>query len=108
MSKEILEESLKALIDINSNIYTQVIGTNIEELSGEHTKAVELFDLLNFYNENIFVVEKWLDKLYPERFESKESIKMTRARRLAFIRVNNVCEIREDRKEDKLRNKLVL
>ena len=56
MSKEILEESLKALIDINSNIYTKIIGTNIEELSGEHTKAVELFDLLNFYNENIFVV----------------------------------------------------
>ena len=48
MSKEILEESLKALIDINSNIYTKIIGTNIEELSGEHTKAVELFDLLNF------------------------------------------------------------
>ena len=33
---------------------------------------------------------------------------MTRAKRLAFIRVNNVCEIREDRKEDRLRNKLVL
>jgi len=108
MSKEILEESLKALIDINSNIYTQIIGTNIQELSGEHNEAVELFDLLNFYNENIFVVEKWLDKLYPERFESKESIEMTRARRLAFIRVKNVCEIREDRKEDELRNKLVL
>ena len=108
MSNEILEESLKALIDINSNIYTKIIGTNIEELSGEHKKAVAMFDLLNFYNENIFVVEKWLDKLYPERFESKESIEMTRAKRLAFIRVNNVCEIREDRKEDKLRNKLVV
>jgi len=96
MSKEILEESLKALIDINSNIYTKIIGTNIEELSGEHTKAVELFDLLNFYNQNIFIVERWLDKLYPERFESKESIEMTRAKRLAFIRVNKVCELREE------------
>ena len=96
MSKEILNESLSALIDINSNIYTKIIGTNIEELSGEHTKAVELFDLLNFYNQNIFIVERWLDKLYPERFESKESIEMTRAKRLAFIRVNKVCELREE------------
>tara|TARA_R100000995_G_scaffold8259_1_gene3583 strand:- start:5176 stop:5478 length:303 start_codon:yes stop_codon:yes gene_type:complete len=97
MSKEILEESLKALIDINSNIYTQIIGTNIEELSGEHKKAVELYDLLGFYNESIFVVERWLDSIYPERFESKDSIEMTRARRLAFFRVRGECELREER-----------
>lgn len=98
MSKEILEESLKALIDINSNIYTKIIGTNIEELSGEpSSKSAEFFDLLSFYNENIFVVERWLDKLYPERFESKDSIEMTRARRLAFIRTREECELREER-----------
>tara|TARA_R110000787_G_scaffold136732_1_gene249295 strand:- start:278 stop:577 length:300 start_codon:yes stop_codon:yes gene_type:complete len=97
MSKEILNESLSALIDINSNIYTKIIGTNIEELSGEpSSKSAEFFDLLSFYNENIFVVERWLDKLYPERFESKDSIEMTRAKRLCFSRVNNVSIIMEE------------
>ena len=95
--KEILEESVKALIDINSNIYTQIIGTRIEDIQGDNPKTVEMFDLLSFYNENIFIVEKWLDKLYPERLESQESIEKTRARRLAFKLVNNKVELREDR-----------
>jgi len=95
--KEILEESAKALIDINSNIYTQIIGTRIEDMQGDNLKIAEMFDLLSFYNENIFIVEKWLDKLYPERLESQESIEKTRARRLAFKLVNNKVELREDR-----------
>ena len=101
MYKSISKDSIEAMININSNIYTKIIGTNIEELSGEpSSKSAEFFDLLSFYNENIFVVERWLDKLYPERFESKESIKLTRARRLFFetVKTNDriFTELREE------------
>jgi|TARA_R110002167_G_scaffold50508_2_gene146840 hypothetical protein len=100
MYKSISKDSIEAMININSNIYTKIIGTNIEELSGEHKKSAEFFNLLSFYNDNIFVVERWLDKLYPERFESKESIKLTRARRLFFetVKTNDriFTELREE------------
>ena len=80
MSREILEESVKALIEINNNIYTKICGINSDAITDD------LWKLCEFYNTQIFVVERWLDELYPERLEAKERV---RPKRLVFQTIPN-------------------
>ena len=61
MSRELLEESVKSLIDINNNIYTRISWLPKEEIS-EYD-----YELIRLFNSNIDLTQRLLDFLYPER-----------------------------------------
>lgn len=61
MSRHILEESVKSLIDINNNIYTKISWLPKEKISADD------YELIRLFNSNIDITQILLDFLYPER-----------------------------------------
>ena len=90
MSRELLEESVKSLMEICNKIYTKI------ERSPRKVISEEDFELVKTFNQLLKINQRNLDVLYPDR-----EISYSEPRCLSFKSGLNSGEIVEEVSDDK-------